>query len=333
MQQLKLLKNSSGLGLIELMVSMTIGLLILAGVIQVYLSASQNSRTVIGASAIQEHARLLFSRVENDVSRAGYAGCMNFNVEPRRVINIVNQQTNPAFNPDKFVDGKNDVQQNGKAFDEFTVSYAGNAGRLKVKEVSDTSFSINGDQSSTFNQGDLLVVGDCSSFGIFRVSNSPEDSGEIEFATGVYNTGPFSVRFLGENSPSPVVTYIYSGTGAFRYFVGTSAAGINAAASCSAATPEFCALFRKSSTSDTPDELFEGIASFEVEYGWRDSDTGNLFFANAANVPSANWSIIDRINISATLRSPEKMQTNEGSDYIERQYTRQFFLFNQSPEA
>ena len=70
-----------------------------------------------------------------------------------------------------------------------------------------------------------------------------------------------------------------------------------------------------------------------MEYGWKDAATGNLFFANASSVPANRWHEIDRLKVSATIRSPEKAATNNGMNYIERQFTRQFFFFNQAPEA
>lgn len=324
-------RKQSGVSLIEILVSIAVGLFILAGVVQLYATTTQNSSMVSGSSVIQENARLLFSRVETDVSRAGYAGCMNFNADARRVQNIINQATDPQFLATQFVLGEDNVSVNGKAFDKFIVRYAGSDGRTPVKETSSDSFTVATTESSKFSQGDVVVVGDCSSFGVFKVSNAPANSGVIEFADGTYNTGSFQVDFPDETDMLPSVTYLYRGTGAFEYYVATSAAGTAASASCSAATPQYCALFRKSSAASTADELVEGVDSFEVKYGWRDLSTGNLHLADAGSI--ANWSGVDRIKVTATLSSLNKTPTNEGQDYISRTYSRTFVFFNQIPGA
>ena len=69
--------NQIGLTLIELMISMTLGLFILAGVLQMYVTSSQNSRTNDGVLRIQENIRYAMSRLEEDISQAGNLGCFS----------------------------------------------------------------------------------------------------------------------------------------------------------------------------------------------------------------------------------------------------------------
>ena len=325
--------QQAGLGLIELMISIAIGLFILAGVLQLYATSSQNSSMVDGASSIQEHVRFLFSYIESDIANAGYAGCLNFKVDTNRIKNISTATLNPSFIAGEFVTGTNDVSVNGKTFDQFIVRYAGSSKRVSVQQANSDNFVISQNASSQFSQGDVVLVGDCSGFGVFRVSNAPGASGVIEFKDGTYNSGTLDMSFSDENSITPAVTYLYGDTGAFKYYIDTSTAGLAASATCSADNTQYCALYRKSSASNTADELVEGVTSFEVEYGWRDAASGNLFFAHAGSVPSANWSSIDRIKIEATLSSRNKTPTNEGIDFIEKSYSRTFFFFNQIPGA
>lgn len=325
--------KQQGLGLVEIMVSLAIGLFILAGVIQMFLTGYQNSSLVRGNSAIQEHVRLLFSHIENDIANAGYAGCLNFKANAGRIFNIATQTETPAFTMDRFITGESNVGVNGRNFDEFTVRYAGSKGRARVLEVEEDSFKVDASTSSIFHQGDYAVAGDCSSVGIFRVSNNPGDSGLIKFEEGTYNTGTLDVEFPDSNDLLPGVTYVYGGSGAHRYYVETSSAANLKGSTCSDATPENCALYRKSSNSGAADELVEGVESFEVEYGWRDAASGDLFFANAGVIPAATWPEIDRVRVTTTLSSQHKTPTAEGIDYLEKSFSRTFFFFNQIPEV
>ncbi len=325
------IQYQNGVSLVEILVSIAVGLFILAGVVQLYATSTQNASMVTGSSSIQENVRFLFSRIEQDVSRAGYAGCLNFNVDAKRITNIATQTTTPVFNAAQFVAGDDNVSTSGKTFDKMILRYAGNSGRVPVQTVASNQFTVDTTQSHLFNQGDVVVVGDCSSFGVFRVSNAPGDTGNIEFATGTYNSAALNVSFSDANSIVPTITYLYSGTGAFQYYVATSSAGTAVSATCSATTPQYCALYRKSSAEANADQLVEGVEAFEVEYGWRNASDGKLFFANAGSVSS--WDDVDRVRITATLSSPNKTATNEGVDYIQRTYSRTFFFFNQIPEA
>ncbi len=325
--------HQCGVTLIEIMVSILVGLFILAGVMQLYATTVQNHTMVAGSSTIQENARLMFSRVEMDVSRAGYAGCLSFKTDSHRIQNIATQTTTPAFDASKFISGEDNIDVNGRSFDRFALRYAGSTGRVPVIQVSSNQFTVATTSSALFRQGDIVVVGDCSSFGIFRVSNQPAATGVIQFGVGTYNTASFDIAFADAGSIAPSITYLYSDSGAFQYYVGTSAAGVSAATQCSSAAPQYCALFRKSSSSSTADELVEGVQAFDVEYGWRNAADGKLFFAAAGGVPNSKWLDIDRVRITTTLNSVSKTATNEGSDRIERTYSRTFFFFNQNPGA
>jgi len=62
--------NQKGIGLIELMVSITLGLLILGGVVQMFVSSSASSIAADGASRIQENLRYAMTRIANDVAHS-----------------------------------------------------------------------------------------------------------------------------------------------------------------------------------------------------------------------------------------------------------------------
>lgn len=71
-----------GLSLVELMVAMTIGLLLTAGIGYFYLGSSQTFRAVDDLSRIQESYRYALDFVGTDIRQAGYAGCANVSAIP-----------------------------------------------------------------------------------------------------------------------------------------------------------------------------------------------------------------------------------------------------------
>lgn len=74
--------KQAGLSLVELMISVTLSLVIMAGVIQLYASASRTASTAEGASRLQENIRYTINHLGNNIARAGSMGCFSFSAVP-----------------------------------------------------------------------------------------------------------------------------------------------------------------------------------------------------------------------------------------------------------
>ncbi|WP_018144618.1 MULTISPECIES: PilW family protein [unclassified Thioalkalivibrio] len=68
-------KRSRGLSLIELMIALLIGLMLIAGAIQIFLGTSQTYRLHEGMSRVQENVRFGMETMQRDVRMAGFTGC------------------------------------------------------------------------------------------------------------------------------------------------------------------------------------------------------------------------------------------------------------------
>jgi type IV pilus assembly protein PilW len=77
-KKIRLLSSQKGLSLVELMISVTLGLIIMGGVLQLYASASRNASNAQGVSRIQENIRYAVTRLGNDIARSGSMGCFSF---------------------------------------------------------------------------------------------------------------------------------------------------------------------------------------------------------------------------------------------------------------
>lgn len=69
------LRNQHGLSLIELMVAITVSIILLAGVLQIYISSKQSYRVQEASARLQENGRFAMEFLARDVRVAGYAGC------------------------------------------------------------------------------------------------------------------------------------------------------------------------------------------------------------------------------------------------------------------
>jgi type IV pilus assembly protein PilW len=70
------LQRNAGYSLVELMVSLVLGLVIMAAVLSVYVGMGQSVRTEDALSRVQENARFALEKLSVDVRQAGFMGCV-----------------------------------------------------------------------------------------------------------------------------------------------------------------------------------------------------------------------------------------------------------------
>jgi type IV pilus assembly protein PilW len=119
-------KSQQGMTLVELMVSMLVGVVLLGGVVAVYVGSKQSYGARGGMSALQENGRVAIKRLQRGVLGAGYP--MNSGIEP--IISRADQVQGDSkievsadvstVNENKFTKRKNINKPNG---DILTVSF------------------------------------------------------------------------------------------------------------------------------------------------------------------------------------------------------------------
>ncbi|MGH1440961.1 MAG: PilW family protein [Cellvibrionaceae bacterium] len=235
-------QHQLGLGLIELMISMLIGLFIMAGVVQMFSTTTQNAVANTGLSRIQENSRYVYARITEDIAQTGNLGCVSTTVsrdtgdgpenffannnllglasaagEPFDFSSIVNgdQAANAATNPAGLVAAGTDTFRvryvNHRFRIPLAVSYFPNPNSVA------TNFVIIDQADNNYprlSQYQVVALTNCEIGAVFMISNDPSVSaGRIEFDTGIVapnngiNGGQFNVRNtleVGLNSFVPV---------------------------------------------------------------------------------------------------------------------------------
>ena len=197
-----MLCSSSGFSLIELMLSVALGLILIAGTFTVYASNARSSALNQAMASMQESLRYGMSVMENDVRMSGYQGCMNPNSS---LVNIV-ASSSPSANLSKTAVSGAIVQSDatwtptpelGSGSSLFTppasitprvgthtlaVQYALTPGS-KLTEAQQESGSIDASGPLSLEQeidvatGDLALVATCDAGEIFGVSAVASVSG------------------------------------------------------------------------------------------------------------------------------------------------------------
>ena len=255
-----------GLSLVELLVALAIGLLIVAGVVQVYISARQAYRTTEALARVQEAGRFALSFLARDIRMAGYSGCANAESIP--VNNIVDLDGDGSADSGYSLDTAAAIR-----IDDDITSGPGAAGtdRLTVLLAIPRMVPVvsTGNSSATaevkiasnpyqFKAGDVIIVTDCQQADIFAATTV---SGGV--SGGGAGGSPVTIAIAAANNTTPRLAKDYNATYAWvmrvvsrRYFVAdtgrTDASG----------QPVY-ALYRQDN-GGTPVELVEGIQGMEI---------------------------------------------------------------------
>jgi type IV pilus assembly protein PilW len=198
-----------GLSLIELMISMVIGLLILGGMIGLFISNKQTYQYNDELARLQENNRMAIDRLERTLRMAGHIGCPTLQDAQGALVSDESIAANPAILLDTmnaiYAEKYNPaspgivgtVGRTGvTGTDVITVRFGQGASTTLDTAVNDaidtgTSSVVIRDNALGFTQGEAIVISDCKSVGIARVSNTPASGNSVtlQFSTnGGYNS-------------------------------------------------------------------------------------------------------------------------------------------------
>lgn len=193
--------TAAGFTLIELMVAMTLGLILLAALTQIFATSRGTYKLNEGLSRVQETGRFAYEFISKDVRMAGFSGCLN------KSIAVTNHLNNPAdfmtnFAPGNYLTGHTYVGPGTALADwepDLPAAYfivgevVAGTDVLVVRRAEQTSIKIKGPMIDTsasllidgnptgLKQFDIVMLGDCESADIFQI------------------TGPASLNGSGDN--------------------------------------------------------------------------------------------------------------------------------------
>ncbi|MAZ89154.1 MAG: hypothetical protein CL693_16115 [Cellvibrionaceae bacterium] len=325
--------KQQGVTLVELMIAITIGLIIIAGVLQLYATSRNTQKVQDGVARLQENARYAFARLSQDLSQTGFVGC--FNYDPARITNTLAQEAGigDLYDFEQPVDAVNGNGPMGTDTLIFRQAAAAATIPLEGYSAQDEPLLVDSGHANygPLEQFQVVMVTDCSRAAVFMITNDPNTSdGTIEHATGVASPdGQSNVSDDLENNygfeldtypPGGSVGYLYGGsTGAHVFSIGDSAAA-GAGEACSAATPQFCALFKNA------DELVQGVEDFQVDVGWIDA-AGNLRYGEPT--AAIDWSTVVRLKLTITLNSIEEAPSAQGIALSKKTFVKTIVMKNQ----
>lgn len=294
--------------MVELMVAMTISMILLAGVVQIFAGSKNSYLVQEGSSRLQENARFALTRLSEDIAGAGYLGCLDSGTPLWPFVNdLTNQSAASGYSFSTPMFGTEGTGANGS--DTISISRAGGTAGIALtapmdSQVSDILLDPASVAYGTLQQFDILVIGDCGSASVFMITNDPSTSaGTIKHASGITatsgpNTGQSNVAGdLGRTYGSEQASV----AGAYR--VGTTTYML-----CPSISGNGTSLFINACGQQV-NELVEGVQDMQFVYGL-DTDTtaGADGYQTADQVTALNqWNNVIAIRMTLTFDSVENI--------------------------
>lgn len=313
--------SQGGFSLIELMIAMTIGLVILGAVVQIFVSSHATYQLDEGMSRVQEDARFSMDYLAKDIRMAGYLGCNSALFGTSAVNNIVSpsnlsttfvtggirgyryactssctgnlSEWDPALPGDFFVVGE--VKQGSDVViiyrgSELGTTLTGNLATANANiQIVDTA-AIAG----VINLNDILLISDCSAADIFKATtiSHPGGSGQYTIAhSAAGNTGPMlSKAYQSDARLMKLVSR--------AYYVATSAAG----------EPGLFLKELGTGALQPGQELVSDVESMKILYGVDTAATGS---ASQYVVPATvtDWTKVVSLRLGIIVRTPSTADT------------------------
>ena len=318
-------KHQVGMTLIEIMIALLIGLFLLAGLYQIFISSKQSYRLSDGQSRLQENTRYALEVLSHDIRLAGYLGCSgvtasnpvviandpliapnahagNASVVAASVVTGGNGGTTGSFTTPSPALTNSPLTPVLKNTDAITVQFGESCGGFTtaaLSTVNSTAASIpagntcgtitNGTGTSATTLGTPLVVSNCDTAHIFRASANTSQNKDITPAGAGAATSAFVTPSdpLGKTYPIGSEIMLFR---SYTYFIRENPAG----------QPALYRLDNNTAATVAAVELVEGIEDMQITYGI-DTDANGVP-NQYVDVPG-NWLQVTSVRTTLTARS------------------------------
>lgn len=313
---MKLIAKERGVSLIELMISVALGLFLTSGILYLFLGSKTTHTTQGGVANVQESLRFAQEYIAFDIRMAGYMGCGN--IRDMAAPAIIAKAPVPPLGLGNSVRGFN----NGTGWTNPTATNPVPIPRVEGTDVislyraslNSINLSQNSDGSNfkiatnpyplDWTDGKLMIITDCLRSDIFRGTFSNNTSPvTVTHAAGI-NSQP---KLITESPPNGNYgnDAQLASLESWDYFI-----GIN---------PDIIAnpnrnpsLYRASITTtnlageNVAEELVEGIDDLQIEYGL-DTIADDNYVADSYTTTgtTANWEQVVSVRITLRARSSE----------------------------
>lgn len=308
-------KREAGLSLVELMISITLGIVLMTGVVQIFLSSKSVFSSQQGLSRIQETGRLGIEFLGRDIRMAAYYGCYRPNPsvpggELQNGAMVISGLHGNFAEGLRGYDSATSVPGGAAALGgSITPLTKGTANVVVVRSVKIAGLPVsksndsNGVYAYTPSPADknkcvegmckdtAVIVSDCFKARVYRVAVDPSVTGnEVYFR---HNEGWGGGVIATENFINGEIAAINT----TAYFLAKGVSG----------QPS---LWQKTNT-EAPVELLEGVEQMRITYATSENENYRL----ASLLSATDWSKVNSVRIELVVRSADNNLVDSPQPY------------------
>jgi type IV pilus assembly protein PilW len=312
----------SGLTLVELMISMMLGLLVVGSASAIFISNRQTYRATEGLGRVQENGRMAFELMGRDLREAGGSSCGNGERkrnDPLKLVNLINGSTTRWWtNWNNGITGYEGAIPLGSPANRVATADAidlmagdsSSAATISQHNTASAQFQINTTDHG-FSSSDLAIACDWKGASLFQISSAASGSniiqhqvsgspGNCSIGLGYVIpasacAGPVRTKQYGPNVKDPVQSATIIRIQPVRWYVGTSAGGRS--------------LFRSAVVNNggvltvTDQEIAEGVNDMQLQYLL----VGAAAYVDASAVTAANrWNDVIAVRVTLDMLSADR---------------------------
>lgn len=288
-----------GFSLVELMIAMTIGFIVLAGIGYLYLESRQAFRSMDNLSRMQESARYALEIMSRDIRMAGYRGCASSSGDFH---NTLKDSGTSAYNFGLPISGYDGGAGWTPALpadtgglsglnilagtDAIVLRSAFGGGATVTKQPGNSSADLKVTTPNDLAIDDIVMVTNCKAATVFQVTNLNVSKDNV-----VHNVG---TGIPGNLSKDLVENYSASGGEIIKmqsksYFIRTGASGRPALWQFDNYKPVVAGV--------NPAEITEGVENMQIQYGI-DTNADGIVESYTPATAALDWNQVAAVRIS-----------------------------------
>lgn len=288
-----------GLSLLELLIAIALGVILIGGVMQMFLSSRQVFSTQQAMSRVQESGRLAIEFISEDIRMAGFMGCLTRESEIEN--DLEDSFWTDFTNTSRLAQGIAGYAAGAAGLPEglspaptantdiLVVRYAGGVASVVVNAPVPEGGGV-----AEVKSGELHIAGNGSQLntGSLLVSNCV--AARIFSATGIDAGDTSSTIKHGGNWPSTIV-------GRFSdFYPGAEVLSVNTIVYYIGENPAGRPSLYRSEGGQTPQELIDGIENMVLRFGAEGT------YKAAADLKSeADWEVVDSVRVEFVVQGNE----------------------------
>ena len=320
------IRTQAGLTLVEIMVAITISLILLAGIVQIFQSSKHSYNIQQALARVQENARLMTDVMVRDIATSGYLGCLGATDE---VVNTLSDATGDY----NFVAAIEGVEGGAGASDSIIIRSVSEATAIPVTEpMTSLQAPVQLDKDhmnyGSLQQWDIVTVSDCAGAAVFMITNDPAGSnGVIQHAASVTATAGANT---GQSNATDDLQRIFGAQTASTakiYRVGTTSYQVQPSSAGRPTTSLFV----------TPGgELVEGVEDLQIQYGLGSTPPNATTPAIAEQYVDADevtdWNDVIAVRVTFVVNSVDMVvNPGEGDGLLRKTFNTTIRLRNRAP--